>query len=144
MDNTTKNYTYYNPVRIVDEGDVVITTKNPSNRFYRACADVDRRKYVLAGVLVKGLAELCSMDVTKKTDLEDFVDVVGSCLFSFPAGGIVYKLPIKRATKLVDNYKQVKVSAGKARAILNRAGMELTGGIMTSMSFSPRGKLKLS
>jgi len=141
MDDVTKNHTYYNPIRIVDEGEVVITTKNPSKRFYRACAAINKKEYVLAGVLVKGSAELCAMDVTKRKDLEAFVDAVGGCLFFFSVGGIVYKLPIKRGTELVDKYRQVKVSVEKARDILNKAGMKLSGGIMTSMSFAPRGEL---
>ena len=139
--DVTKNYTYYNPRRIVDEGDVVITTRNPSDLFYRTCASVDRNEYVLAGVLVKGSAELCSMDVTKREDLEAFVNAVSSCFFFFPAAGIIYKLPIRKAKELVDNYKQVRMDADKVRDVLDRAGIELTGGIMTSMSFSPRGEL---
>lgn len=132
---------YCDTNRVIDEGDIVITTKNPSDKFYRACSSVDRKRYMLAGVLITGAAELHSMDVTKQKDLEAFVEAVGHCLFFFPAGGIVYKLPIEKAEELRTCYKKIKMDADKVRSLLDSAGMMLSGGLITSMSFTPRGEL---
>ena len=138
-----ENITYYHPRKVIDAGEVVIHTKTPTIGFYKACSSVDKSKYVLAGILVKGSAELHGMDVTKRKDLESFVEAVGHCLFFFPAGGIVYKLPIKEAKELVSSYDggPVKMNVNEVRSVLDSAGMELIGGIMTSMSFSPMGEL---
>ncbi len=132
---------YYNTRRIVDEGEIVITTKNPSKRFYDTCGSVDRERYILAGVLITGAAELHSMDVTKQKDLESFVEAVGRCLFFFPAGGIVYKLPIEKVEELRMCDKKIKMDVDEVRSLLDSAGMSLSGGLMTSMSFAPRGEL---
>ncbi len=133
---------YYNTLRIIDEGDIVITTKNPSKRFYDACGSVDRERYILAGVLITGAAELNSMDVTKQKDLEAFVEAVGRRLFFFPVGGIVYKLPIEKVKDLRTRGEGIKMNVDKVRSLLDSAGMSLSGGLMTSMSFAPRGELE--
>src|SRR3989304_5893855 len=132
---------YYNTRRIVDEGEIVITTNNPSKRFYGVCGSIDRKRYILAGVLITGAAELRSMDVTKRKDLEAFVEAVDSCLFFFPAGGIVYKLPIEKAEELRTSDKKIKMGVNKVRSLLDSVGMSLSGGLMTRMSFVPRGEL---
>src|SRR3989304_499662 len=107
----------YDTCRIVDEGEIVITTNNPSKRFYGVCGSIDRKRYILAGVLITGAAELRSMDVTKRKDLEAFVEAVDSCLFFFPAGVIVYKLLINKAKELRTHDKKIKIEGSKGRAL---------------------------
>ncbi len=139
---TNEKIVYYNTNRVVDEGGIVITTKNPSDKFYRACSSVDRERYILAGVLITGAGQLCAMDVTKQQDLETFVSSVGRILFFKPAGGVVFKLPNEKAKELRTSYEKASIQdVNKARALVGRARMGLTDGIMTGMSFSPRGEL---
>ncbi len=78
---TNKKIRYYNTHRVIDEGELVTTTRNPSDKFHSACSSVDRNKYILAGVLVTGDCQLCAMDVTEREDLKKHVDGVGSILF---------------------------------------------------------------
>ena len=138
-----KEIKYYNTNRVVDEGELVITTKNPSDKFYRACFSVDRERDMLAGVLVTGDCQLCAMDVTRKQDLEEFVDGVAHIFFFKPVGGIVYKLPKEKAEGLRATYKKASIekSPDKVRSLLDSVGMKLTGGIISSMSFVPRGEI---
>ena len=134
---TDKETKYCATQRVVNEGELVITTKNPSKRFYGACSIVDKKKFVLVGVVVTGHRELCSMDVTNRQDLEKFLEGVGSIYFIKPVGGVVYKLPIEKAEELRTSYKRASIVMGRDefQSFLDGVGMDLSGGLMTNFAF---------
>jgi len=128
---------YYKTDRVIKEGELVIKTKKPRDVVNKAYNSVDRIKFVLAGVVVTGDGRLCSMDVTKKRDLEKFLEGVGQILFIKPATGIIYRLPIKKAEGLRTSYEQagMEMEKDELESFLYRNKMELHGGFLSSMSF---------
>lgn len=136
-------YRYYDTNRVVDEGELVITTKASEREFYDVCSSVDKRRCVLAGVLVTGDCRLCAMVIKGRKDLGVFLEGVSHTLFFKPAGGIVYKLPIEKEKGLKASYEKASISRNvhDVKLILDNARMELSGGIISSLSFAPRGKL---